>query len=359
MRLFDERGRDVTASGRGQPGCRGPLASRGLLGRSGRERAALHARRLDARGRRRGDRCRRRAARRGPHRRHHHPRRQEHQRARGRGGRDVAPGGRARGRGAGARPGVRRARVRGGGAARGRRARRSPALVAHLREQGVSVESWPEHLVVLDELPRSSGGKIAKGALRELVRERLSHGEEGPMSNHITRYDQMPIPPVEAQTTWFDAGAVRIGVEYRLLNDAIAAHAATAAATRNGFLGRHEPRRPRRLAARVRQRRRRRRSRVPALRLLRRGSALPLRVVARDEQRDDPHRSDRGRRPARLGARADPHAPPADARARGRPELAARVDARELERALPRVAEAAYRARYHSDPAAVLRNALG
>jgi acyl-CoA synthetase len=54
------------------------------------------------------------------------------------------------------------------------------ALVAHLREQGVSVESWPEHLVVLDELPRSSGGKIAKGALRELVRERLSHGEERP-----------------------------------------------------------------------------------------------------------------------------------------------------------------------------------
>ena len=41
------------------------------------------------------------------------------------------------------------------------------ALVAHLRAQGVSVESWPERLLVLDELPRSSGGKIAKGALRE------------------------------------------------------------------------------------------------------------------------------------------------------------------------------------------------
>jgi len=49
-------------------------------------------------------------------------------------------------------------------------------LVAHLREQGVSVESWPERLLVLDELPRSSGGKIAKGALREEAARRLSQG---------------------------------------------------------------------------------------------------------------------------------------------------------------------------------------
>ena len=31
--------------------------------------------------------------------------------------------------------------------------------------------------------------------------------------SHITRYDLMPIPPLESQTTWFDAGVVRIGVE--------------------------------------------------------------------------------------------------------------------------------------------------
>ena len=43
------------------------------------------------------------------------------------------------------------------------------------------------------------------------------------MADHITRYDLMPIPPVEKQTRWFEAGAVRIGVEYRLLTDAIAA----------------------------------------------------------------------------------------------------------------------------------------
>jgi acyl-CoA synthetase len=47
------------------------------------------------------------------------------------------------------------------------------ALVEHLRAQGVSVESWPERLLVFDELPRSSGGKIAKGALREEAARRL------------------------------------------------------------------------------------------------------------------------------------------------------------------------------------------
>jgi acyl-CoA synthetase len=47
-------------------------------------------------------------------------------------------------------------------------------LVAHLRAHGVSKESLPERLVVLDELPRASGGKIAKQALREDVRRRLA-----------------------------------------------------------------------------------------------------------------------------------------------------------------------------------------
>ena len=44
--------------------------------------------------------------------------------------------------------------------------------------------------------------------------------------SHITRYELMPIPPVEAQTEYLEAGAVTFGVEYRLLNDAIAAAAA-------------------------------------------------------------------------------------------------------------------------------------
>ena len=47
---------------------------------------------------------------------------------------------------------------------------------AHLAARGVGKELWPEHLVVLDALPRSSGGKVAKGALREDVRRRVGPG---------------------------------------------------------------------------------------------------------------------------------------------------------------------------------------
>jgi acyl-CoA synthetase len=50
-------------------------------------------------------------------------------------------------------------------------------LVDHLLQQDVSKELLPERLEVLDELPRSSGGKIAKGRLRELIRSTL---EESP-----------------------------------------------------------------------------------------------------------------------------------------------------------------------------------
>ncbi|MDT5244381.1 MAG: acyl-CoA synthetase [Mycobacterium sp.] len=48
-----------------------------------------------------------------------------------------------------------------------------PALVEHLLQQGVSKELLPERLEVLDELPRSSGGKIAKGLLRDKIRSTL------------------------------------------------------------------------------------------------------------------------------------------------------------------------------------------
>jgi acyl-CoA synthetase len=43
-------------------------------------------------------------------------------------------------------------------------------LTAHLEARGVGKELWPERLVVLDELPRSSGGKVAKGELSERAR---------------------------------------------------------------------------------------------------------------------------------------------------------------------------------------------
>lgn len=43
-------------------------------------------------------------------------------------------------------------------------------LTDHLAARGVSKEWWPEHLWVLPELPRSSGGKVAKSELRERAR---------------------------------------------------------------------------------------------------------------------------------------------------------------------------------------------
>lgn len=43
------------------------------------------------------------------------------------------------------------------------------ALCLHLDARGTGKELWPERLVILDELPRSSGGKVAKGDLRALL----------------------------------------------------------------------------------------------------------------------------------------------------------------------------------------------
>ena len=53
-----------------------------------------------------------------------------------------------------------------------------PELVQHLLALGVSKELLPERLIVVDELPRSSGGKIAKGQLREDIRIRMEADHE-------------------------------------------------------------------------------------------------------------------------------------------------------------------------------------
>lgn len=42
-------------------------------------------------------------------------------------------------------------------------------LLAYLDERGTPKEVRPEYLLVLDELPRSSGGKVAKGQLKEMA----------------------------------------------------------------------------------------------------------------------------------------------------------------------------------------------
>jgi acyl-CoA synthetase len=52
-------------------------------------------------------------------------------------------------------------------------------LVAHLAGAGVSKEWYPERLVVVDALPRASGGKVAKAALREDIARRLAEEAGG------------------------------------------------------------------------------------------------------------------------------------------------------------------------------------
>jgi len=46
-------------------------------------------------------------------------------------------------------------------------------LREHLAGRGVSREWWPEHLFVVDALPRSSGGKVAKGQLKKDAVDRV------------------------------------------------------------------------------------------------------------------------------------------------------------------------------------------
>ncbi len=47
-------------------------------------------------------------------------------------------------------------------------------LVTHLKARGVTREWHPERLIVVPELPRASGGKVAKGALRQDIRKRVA-----------------------------------------------------------------------------------------------------------------------------------------------------------------------------------------
>ena len=51
------------------------------------------------------------------------------------------------------------------------------AVRAHLDGRGVGKELWPERVIVVDALPRSSGGKVAKGDLRDDIRARIAAEE--------------------------------------------------------------------------------------------------------------------------------------------------------------------------------------
>ena len=177
------------------------------------------------------------------------------------------------------------------------------------------------------------------------------------VESHITRYSSMPIPPVEANTEYFDAGPVRIGVEYRLLNDAIAA-VRTLEAARGTDRGPANVPDDRGVSIHVFA--------------VRNGSASEhLRFDCFEE---DPHYHYVSHAQSsnemlhmdpiangdtvawaleRLRTRLPQMLERADAG-----DVVARLDPHALEAILPRVSEAAYRARYHHDDGAVLKAAL-
>lgn len=58
------------------------------------------------------------------------------------------------------------------------------SLRAHLAGEGIARELWPEALVVFDALPRSVGGKIAKRGLREDAAKRFASSEGEAEARH-------------------------------------------------------------------------------------------------------------------------------------------------------------------------------
>lgn len=175
---------------------------------------------------------------------------------------------------------------------------------------------------------------------------------------HITRYDVMPIPPIELQTEYFDAGALRFGVEYRLLNDAIAA--ATPVDAASGEVSSKDMHFD---------------DRGVSLHVFGDESGELLEYLRFDCFYEDPHyHYVSWSVPANEVIHMDPIAdgdplawslerirtrlPQMLARA-GATKLAERIDPALVEAALPRISEAAYRLRYHHDDAKTLRGALG
>ena len=166
VRLFDTSGRDVTESGRGRPGVRGPTLSRGYLGAPEANAELIREdgwfmlgdlAELDAEG---------------------------YLRVVGRTDDIIIRGGRnlsaaAIELGLETHPAIALAaatgvadplfgeRVAAYVALRPGEGLDLPGLRAHLESRDVARELWPEGLVVLDELPRSVGGKVATQALRE------------------------------------------------------------------------------------------------------------------------------------------------------------------------------------------------
>ena len=175
--------------------------------------------------------------------------------------------------------------------------------------------------------------------------------------SHITRYKVMPIPPVEKQTTWIEAGPVKFGIEYRLLNDAIAAAAVVVQSDTGDAAGVENIE-----------------DRGVSIHVFGTSGGESLEYLRFDCFDEDPHyHYVSWKRKLNEMLHIDPIADgdpliwalerirtrlPQMLERAGAPEIAARVDLRLVEATLPKVSEAAWRARYHHDDEAVLRDAL-
>jgi hypothetical protein len=175
------------------------------------------------------------------------------------------------------------------------------------------------------------------------------------MEPHVTHYTIMPIPPVEEQTSYFEAGPIAIGVEYRLLNDAIAArHVDAQAPDMQGVDSLDD-------------------SGVSLHVFATHPGGERLEHLRFDCFDEEPHYhyidwKSQSNDMVRLDpiADGDPLAWALDRIRTRLPQMLQRagaghiaIDAAGLESVLPRVSEAAYRARYDHDDSATLRDALG
>ena len=176
------------------------------------------------------------------------------------------------------------------------------------------------------------------------------------MPRHITKYAMMPIPPVEEQTEFIDAGPIRFGIEYRLLTDAVsAANQYQAASGTDEGTGELD-------------------DRGVSIHVYGLQDGETLEYLRFDCFDEDPHYhyiswKDKSNEMLHLDPIADgdplqwtldrvrTRLPQMLERA-GASGLAASIDQRQIDAAMPRIAEAAYRARYHHDDAEVMANAL-
>ena len=176
---------------------------------------------------------------------------------------------------------------------------------------------------------------------------------------HITRYSVMPIPAVAEHEESFEAGGIRVGVEYRLLTDAVAA------ASDIDSAGGDDPGLTTNLD-----------DRGVALHVYAEQDGEERELLRFDCFQEDPHYHyvswrDKANEMVHLDpvADGDPLAwalerirtrlPQMLARA-GAADVAERVDLAAIEEALPRITQAAFRARYeHADDETILAGALG